>query len=103
MKDRIAIILAILSVVFLFATLSSCNSAMRQKRLRDKEMAARLQMEEKMNKFSQERSVLEERIKVKEKEAQEARLALEETNKALEQAQMVSQGLKDELQKATKK
>jgi hypothetical protein len=76
---------------------------MRQKRLRDKEMAARLQMEEKMNKFSQERSVLEERIKVKEKEAQEARLALEETNKALEQAQMVSQGLKDELQKATKK
>ncbi len=103
MKDRIVIILAIISVVFFFGTLSSCNNAMRQKAGRDKEMAERLQLEEKMNKFSQERSALEERVKAKEKEAEEARLALEETKKVLAQEQLDSQGLKDQLQKATQK
>ncbi|MDD5561093.1 MAG: hypothetical protein PHT50_03055 [Candidatus Omnitrophica bacterium] len=102
LKDRILIILAILSCVFLFGTLSSCNNAMRQKAGRDKEMAARLQMEEKMNRFSQERSVLEEKVKAKEKEAEEAKAALEETKRILAQEQMANQGLKDELQKAAK-
>ena len=76
LNNRIVIILAILSCLFFFGTLSSCNSAMRQKAGRDKEMAARLQLEEKMNKFSQERSALEEKIKAKEKEAEEAKAAL---------------------------
>ena len=104
MKDRrIVIILAIISVVFFFAALSSYNNAMLQKADRDKEKAARLQLEEKMNKFSQERSALEERVKAKEKEAEEARLALEETKKVLAQEQTAGQGLKDELQKVTQK
>ena len=103
LKNRIVIILAILSSVFFFGTLSSCNNAMRQKAGRDKEMAARLLLEEKMNKFSQERSALEEKAKAKEKEVEEAKAALEETKKILVQEQFVNQGLKDELQKVTKK
>jgi len=103
LKNRIVIVLAILSLVFLFGTLSSCNSAMRQKAGRDKEMAARLQLEEKMNKFSQERSVLEERVKAKEKEAVEAKAALEVNKTILAQEQLLNQNLKDELLKATKK
>lgn len=103
LKNRIVIILAVLSAVFFFGTLSSCNSAMRQKAGRDKEMAARLQLEEKMNKFSQERSALEERAKAKEKEAEEAKAALEESKRILAQEQLVNQGLRDELQKVTKK
>lgn len=101
-KNRIVIILALLSCILFLATLSSCNSAMRQKAGRDKEMVARLQLEEKMNKFSQERSALEERAKAKEKEAEEAKAALEETKKVLAQEQLANQSLKDELQKTAK-
>ena len=102
LKNRILIILAILSSVFFFCTLSSCNSAMRQKAGRDKEMAARLQLEEKMNKFSQERSALEEKVKAKEKEAEEVKVTLEAAKQVLVQEQLVNQGLKEELQKVTK-
>jgi outer membrane murein-binding lipoprotein Lpp len=103
LKNRLVIILAVLSAVFFFGTLSSCNSAMRQKAGRDKEMAARLQLEEKINKFSQERSALEERAKAREKEAEEAKAAFEESKKILAQEQLVNQSLRDELQKVTKK
>jgi predicted RNase H-like nuclease (RuvC/YqgF family) len=102
LKNRILIILAILSLVFFFGTLSSCNSAMRQKTGRNKEMAARLQLEERVNKFSQERSVLEEKAKAKEKESEEVKITLEATKKVLVQEQLVNQSLKDELQKITK-
>ncbi|MDD5465736.1 MAG: hypothetical protein PHP73_05300 [Candidatus Omnitrophica bacterium] len=102
LKNRILIILAALSVVFFFGTLSSCSSAMRQKAARDKEMAARLALEERMSKFSQDKSTLEERAKAKEKEAQELKNTLEAAKKALLQDQMVNQSLKEELEKVTK-
>ncbi len=102
LKNRIVIILALTSSVFFFGMLSSCSSAMRQKAGRDKEMAARLQLEEKMSKFSQERSALEEKAKAKEKEAIEAKATLEEAKKILVQEQLVNQSLKDELQKVSK-
>jgi hypothetical protein len=102
LKNRIVLILAVLSAIFFFSSLSSCNSAMRQKAARDKEMAARLALEEKMSKFSQEKSVLEEKAKAKEKETQEVKAALEATKKALVQDQLINQSLKEELQKVTK-
>ena len=51
-KNRIIFILAILSVILFIATLNSCSNAYRQKSARDKEMAIRLDLEEKMNKFN---------------------------------------------------
>jgi len=102
LKNRIVIILAILSLMFFFGTLSSCNSAMRQKAGRDKEMATRIQLEESVSKFLQERLVSEEKIKAKEKEAKEVKATLEATKKVLVQEQLVNQSLKDELQKITK-
>lgn len=102
MKNRLVVILAVLTAIFFFATLSSCNSALRQKTARDKEMSARLQLEEKMSKFSQEKSALEERAKAKEKESEEAKQGLETTKKVLIQEQLVNESLKEELQKVTK-
>lgn len=101
-KNRIVITLAVLSSIFFFSTLSSCNSAMRQKAAHDKEMAARFALEERMSKFSQEKSVLEEKSKAKEKEVQDLKEALEATKKALVQDQLVNTSLKEELQKVTK-
>ena len=102
LKDRMVIVLAILSVVLLFGTLSSCNSAIRQRAARDKEMVARLALEERTNRYAQEKSALEEKTKAKDNEAAELKVALEATKKALVQDQLVSQSLKEELQKVTK-
>ena len=102
LKNRIVIILAILSAVFLFGTVSSCNSVMRQKARGDKEMALRLALEERMNRFSQDRSTLEEKVKAKEKEAQESKAAFENANKSLIQEKLINQSLKEELEKVTK-
>ncbi|MDD5107968.1 MAG: hypothetical protein PHC29_00440 [Candidatus Omnitrophica bacterium] len=102
LKNRIVIILAVLSCIFFFGTLSSCNSSMRQKAARDKEMAGRLALEEKMNKFSQEKSVLEEKVKAKEKELQDLKDSLEAREKSLVQAQLVNASLKEDLQKIIK-
>lgn len=101
-KNRIVIILAILSVVFFFGMLSSCNSAMRQTAERDKEKTARFALEERTSKYAQDKSALEEKAKAKENEAQELKVALEEAKKALVQDQLVGQSLKEELQKVTK-
>lgn len=102
LKNRIVIILAILSVVFFFGTLSSCNSAIRQKAARDKEMAARLALEERTSKYAQEKSALEEKAKAKESQVQELKVDLETVKKALVQDQLVNMSLKEELQKITK-
>lgn len=102
LKDRLIIILAVLTAVFLFGTLSSCNGALRQKKARQKEMASRLALEESMSKFSQEKSTLEEKAKAKEKEAQELKDELEAVKKTLIQNQLVNQSLKEELQKESK-
>lgn len=102
LKNHIVVILAVFSCIFFFGTLSSCNNAMRQKASRDKEMAARLALEEKMSKFSQEKSGLEERTKAKEKEVLDLKEALETAKKAMIQEQLVNASLKEELQKVTK-
>lgn len=102
LKNRIVTILAILSVVFFYSTLSSCSNALRQKAARDKEMAARLALEEKTSKYVQEKTALEEKVKAKENQFQELKAALELDKKALVQEQLVNQNLKDELQKVAK-
>ncbi len=101
-KNRIILILAILTALFLIGMINSCSNAYRQKVARDKEMATRLDLEEKMNKFSQEQTTLNDKLKAKEKELEEEKAAHQATKKALVQEQLVNQSLKEELQKVTK-
>jgi len=102
LKTRIILILAILSTIFFIGTVSSCSNAYRQKASRDKEMAMRLDLEEKMTKFSQERTTVEEKLNTAAKELEEEKAAHQATKKALVQEQLVNQSLKEELQKVTK-
>ena len=95
---RLLIVLALL----FFGAFSSCNSALRQKARGDREMATRLALEERMSKFALDRSTLEEKAKAKEKEAEELKAVLENTNKSLVQEQLINQSLKEELQKVVK-
>ncbi len=102
MKNRIILILAISNAIFFISTLSSCSSAIRQKTGRDKEMISRLDLEEKMNKFSQEKAALQEGLKVKEDELEKEKASLEAIKKALVQEQLINQSLKEEIQKISK-
>lgn len=101
-KNRIILILTILTVMFFLGTVGSCNNARQLKLNRDKEMIARLDLEEKLNKFTQERTASEEKIKTLTQELAEEKAAHEATSKALLQEQLVNQSLKEELQKVNK-
>jgi uncharacterized protein YlxW (UPF0749 family) len=101
-KNRIILILGILTVIFFIGTVSSCSNAKRQKVARDKEMAARLDLEEKMNKFGQEKLALEKKINALSQELSEEQASHETTKKALLQEQLVNESLKKEVLKLTK-
>jgi uncharacterized protein YlxW (UPF0749 family) len=101
-KSRLILILAILCAIFFIGTVSSCNNASRQKRARDKEMASRLDLEEKLNNFNQEKAGQEEKVKTLTQQLQEEQAVHQATKKALVQEQLVDQSLKEELQKVTK-
>ena len=101
-KNRIILILSILAIILFIGTISSCSNAYRHRFARDKEMAIRLDLEEKMNKFLQEKTILDDKINSIEKELEEERLTHQTTKNALVQEQLVNQSLKEELAKVTK-
>lgn len=95
-------ILGAISLILFIGLASSCNRTYQQKMARDKEMASRLDLEEKMNKFLQEKTALEDKLRTQEKQLQEERSARDTAQKALLQEQLVNQGLKEELAKVGK-
>jgi uncharacterized protein YlxW (UPF0749 family) len=101
-KNRIILILSILAMIFFIGTIGSCTNAYRNRAARDKEMATRLDLEEKVNKLLQEKTALENKIKSEGKELEEEKAAHKATKKALAQEQIVNQSLKEELAKVTK-
>ncbi|MDD5155832.1 MAG: hypothetical protein PHF11_05035 [Candidatus Omnitrophica bacterium] len=100
-KNRIILILGILTVIFFIGMVSSCNDARKQKSSRDKEMAARLDLEEKMNKSGQEKAATENKINALSQELTKEQAATETTKKALLEAQVVNDSLKKEVIKLT--
>jgi chromosome segregation ATPase len=101
-KNRIILILAVLTIMLFIGTVGSCSNAYRHKVARDREMAARLDLEEKISKVSQDKTALEEKLKATGKELEEGKATLEATKKALVEEQLISQSLKEELAKVTK-
>lgn len=102
LKDRVILILGILTAIFFVGTIGSCSNAQRLKRSRDKEMVTRLDLEEKMNKFNQEKSALENKATGTAQQLEEEKNLHEATKKELLQEQLVNQSLNEELQKITK-
>ena len=102
LKDPLIMLLLVMCVVFLAGMIGSCNNARGQKSARDKEMAARLDLEEKIDKFTQEKTSTEAAVQDLTKALEEEKLAHEATKKVLTQEQLITSSLKDELQKLTK-
>ncbi len=101
-KSRVLLILGVLVIIFFISTVSSCGSATRNKMIQVKETLQRKDLEEKLNKMSQEKAGLEESLAGLQKQLDEERSAHETTQKALVQEQLVNQSLKEELDKVSK-
>jgi len=101
-KNRLILILAILAVIFFIGTIGSCANTTRMKSSRDSEMVKRLDLEEKMSKFTQEKNLFQERLKNATQALDEEKTAHEATKKELYQEKLVNQSLKEELAKVAK-
>lgn len=101
-KNRIIIALGIFSAILLISTVSSCNGLRSKEQKWRKEMAQRLDSEEKMQKAVQEQAVLAEQVDKTGKTLQESAKELETTKRLLLQEQMVNQNLKAEIVKLGK-
>jgi len=101
-QEKPVLMLAILSLVLFVFNIGSCISSYGQNTELKKEMAQRLDTEEKMTRANQEKAALLEKLKIKEKESEEDKAALQATRKALTQEQLVCRNLQDELEKVTK-
>jgi len=102
LKNRIIIALAILPLVFLIGMIKSCSDSGRYKINGNNEMRTRLDCEEKMNNFSKEKAAIEKKVSAVTEVLEEERVALTAAKKALSQEQLVSQSLKEEIEKITK-
>lgn len=98
-RQKLLTLLSISNVIFLMVAVGSCNGSHRQKIAKDKELYARLDLEEKLNKMMQGQKALEEKIKEKDKALEEETKARGETSKLLAQERLMVQSLKDELEK----
>lgn len=101
-KNRIILVLFILTLIFFVGTIGSCKNARQIKASRDKEVLTRLELEEKLNKFTQEKTAAEEKLKSLAQALEEEKTAHEAIKKALSQEQLVNQSLKEELEKVSK-
>lgn len=101
-KNRLIIILAVLCIIFFISTVSSCGSSVKEKQAFNKEMASRMDLEEKISKFTQEKGVFEAKLAAANQALEEQKTAAENAKKSLIEEQMINQSLKDELQKITK-
>lgn len=102
MKNKLIIILAILTCIFFVISLDSCNNSRKHKTVRDKEMATRLDLEERMSKLYQTKSNIDQELKNISKSLEEEKAAHEADKKILLQEQLINQSLKEELQKVIK-
>jgi hypothetical protein len=101
-KNKLILILAVLAAIFFVTTLGSCNNYRMQKTAKNKEMATRLDLEEKMAKYVPEKAVLEQKLNSATQALEEEKTAHQATKKALLQEQLVNQSLKEELEKVVK-
>jgi hypothetical protein len=98
LKTVLIVVLGIVSLLFLGLAVSSCMNSGQNKKARDKEMALRLDLEEKLSKLNDEKAVLDKKLEINLKDLATEQSAHEATKKLLSQEQMLSENLKAELE-----
>lgn len=103
-KQRNHLMIALLAVTALFfiTTLGSCTHALTQKKMKDKEIVTRMDLEEKLSTYVKQGESLGENLKATQQALEEEKAAHEATKKAFVQEQLINKSLKDDLQKLSK-
>lgn len=101
-KNRLILILGLLTIIFFLSTIGSCAGTQRQKSQIKKEMMSRLQAEEKLDSIQKQWDKQIADLKVLEAQLEEEKAANQATKKALVQEQTMNQSYKEEIDKLTK-
>lgn len=102
LKNKLLLILAVLTVLFFVSSVSSCVRIFSLGKSKEREVLVRMNAEEEKLKLIQENSTLQEKLKKSEQALEEEKAGAQATKKALVQEQLVNQSLKDELEKVNK-
>lgn len=102
LKNKLIFILIIVSCIFLFISLESCNKSHKNKIAREQEMVIRMELEENLNKQVQGKNSLLQALNSIKSSFEEEKASHQATKKSLVQEQLVNQSLTEELQKITK-
>ncbi len=99
LKNKMTIAVSALAALCFVFAIGSCSQATRQKSAREKEMAQRLDAEERLSVFNREKVALEERIAALQKELQAQKDSFEQAKAETAQEQSVNESLKLEIEK----
>jgi flagellar capping protein FliD len=97
-KNNIVLALSLFSVLLFLGMFKSCSDAYKYRKLRDKEVVKRLDLEEKVDKLSRERNSEGDKLKGLTEELEAQKKARAQAEKALQ----AMQALKQDLDKADK-
>ncbi len=101
-KNRLILVLSIATLIFFLGTLGSCNNIRRSRTAYNREMLTRLDLEEKLSKFTQEKDKAEAKADKLKQDLEAEKAAHQATKNALLQEQLVNKNLKEESDKVTK-
>lgn len=98
-KNRVVLVLGVICLVLFISNVSSCMLAQRSKGAFNKEMSTRMDLEEKMSKFTQEKTLLEAKVAKLTQDFEQEKNEHKKDSIKLNQDDQVIQSLKEELQK----
>jgi hypothetical protein len=102
LKNRIILILSVLTLIFFIGTVGSCSSAYKKRSDYNNEMRLRLDKEEELLKVKREKTACMVAVDNLRKTLDEEKELTKSLKNDLLQEQLVNQNLKEELQKITK-
>jgi len=99
LKNRIVIVLGILNVIFLLIAVNSCSQSRKYIDVKHKEEIKRYDAEQELNKVSNDKLEIEDKMRKVEEALSQAGAAVESSQKMLLQEQLVNKSLKAEIEK----
>ena len=101
-KNRVVVILGVLNIIFLLVAVNSCMQGKKCIDVKHKEEILRYDKEQELNKISNEKSAIEEKLRRAETDVTQGKASAETAQKALLQEQLVNKSLKAEIDKLSK-
>jgi septal ring factor EnvC (AmiA/AmiB activator) len=98
-KNKLLLILSVVAVLFFLGMAKSCGDAYLQKKMRDKEIARRLDLEEKLDRINRDKGIDSDKLKGLNAELEMQKNARQEAETALVQQQLEAKELQEELEK----